>query len=117
MDVKTYLLLLIAIVLGVMAQLLLKQGMSRRPDFRLKDLAALTRDFPVLAGFSCFGISILLYLQALANLNLSVAYPTVSLGYVLVIIMSKVCFKEPISPTRWISVFIICAGVALVGLG
>jgi len=117
MDVQTYLLLLIAIVLGVMAQLLLKQGMSRRPDFRLNDLAALTRDFPVLAGFSCFGISILLYLQALANLNLSVAYPTVSLGYVLVIIMSKVCFKEPISPTRWISVFIICAGVALVGLG
>ena len=117
MDVQTYLLLLIAIVLGVMAQLLLKQGMSRRPNFRLKDLAILTRDFPVLAGFSCFGISILLYLQALANLNLSVAYPTVSLGYVLVIIMSKVCFKEPISPIRWIAVLIICAGVTLIGLG
>ncbi len=117
MDVQTYLLLLIAIVLGVMAQLLLKQGMSQRPNFRLKDLTLLTGNFPVLAGLSCFGISILLYLQALAKLNLSVAYPTVSLGYVLVIIMSKVCFKEPISPTRWISVFIICAGVALVGLG
>ncbi len=117
MDVQTYLLLLIAIVLGVMAQLQLKQGMSQRPNFRLKDLTLLTGNFPVLAGLSCFGISILLYLQALANLNLSVAYPTVSLGYVLVIIMSKVCFKEPISQTRWISVFIICAGVTLVGLG
>ncbi len=117
MDVKTYLLLLTAIVFAVVAQLLWKLGMSRRPNFRLKDLAALTGEFPVLAGFICFGISILLYLHALANLNLSVAYPTVSLGYVLVIIMSKVCFKEPISPTRWISVFIICAGVALVGLG
>ncbi len=117
MDVQTYLLLLIAIVFAVIAQLLWKLGMSRRPNFRLKDLTSLTGNFPVLAGFSCFGISILLYLQALSNLNLSVAYPTVSLGYVLVIIMSKVCFKEPISPTRWISVFIICAGVALVGLG
>ncbi len=117
MDVQTYLLLLIAIVFAVVAQLLWKQGMSRRPNFRLKDLAALTGEFPVLAGFSCFGISILLYLQALANLNLSVAYPTVSLGYVLVIVMSKVCFKESISPTRWISVFIICTGVILVGHG
>ena len=117
MNVQTYLLLLIAIVLGVMAQLLWKLGMSRRPNFRLNDLAALTRDFPVLAGLSWFGISILLYLQALANLNLSVAYPTVSLGYVLVIIMSKVCFKEAISPIRWIAVLIICAGVTLVGLG
>ncbi len=117
MDVQTYLLLLIAIVFAVMTQLLLKQGMLRRPSFRLKDLAALAGELPILAGFICLGISILLYLQALSNLNLSVAYPTVSLGYVLVIIMSKVCFKEPISPTRWISVFIICAGVALVGLG
>ncbi len=117
MDVQTYLLLLIAIVFAVMTQLLLKLGMSQRPNFRLKDLATLTGNFPVLAGFFCLGISILLYLQALSHLNLSVAYPTVSLGYVLVIIMSKVCFKEPISPTRWISVFIICAGVALVGLG
>ncbi len=117
MDVQTYLLLLIAIVFGVMAQLLWKLGMSRRPSFRLKELAALAGELPILAGFICLGISILLYLQALANLNLSVAYPAVSLGYVLVIIMSKVCFKEPISPTRWISVFIICAGVALVGLG
>jgi len=117
MDVQTYLLLLIAIVFAVMTQLLLKQGMSRRPNFRLKDLAALAGELPILAGFICLGISILLYLQALSNLNLSVAYPTVSLGYVLVIIMSKVWFKEPISSTRWISVFIICAGVALVGLG
>ena len=117
MDVQTYLLLLIAIVFAVMTQLLLKQGMLRRPNFRLKDLAALTGDFPVIGGFICLGISILLYLQALSNLNLSVAYPTVSLGYVLVIILSKVCFNEPISRFRWIAVFIICAGVTLVGLG
>ncbi len=117
MDVQTYLLLLSAIVFAVMTQLLLKQGMLRRPSFRLKDLTSLTGNFPVLGGFICLGISILLYVQALSKLNLSMAYPTVSLGYVLVIIMSKVCFKEPISPTRWISVFIICAGVTLVGLG
>jgi multidrug transporter EmrE-like cation transporter len=86
MDVQTYLLLLIAIVFAVVAQLLWKLGMSRRPNFRLKDLAALTGEFPVLGGFICLGISILLYLQALANLNLSVAYPTVSLGYVLVML-------------------------------
>jgi multidrug transporter EmrE-like cation transporter len=100
-----------------MTQLLLKQGMLRRPSFRLKDLTSLTGNFPVLGGFVCLGISILLYLQALSNLSLSVAYPTLSLGYVLVIIMSNVCFKEPITRFRWIAVLIICAGVTLVGLG
>jgi len=117
MDVKTYLLLLMAILLGVTGQLLLKFGMSRRPGFRFRDLATLTRDLPILAGFCCYSMATLLYLRALASLNLSVAFPTVSLGYVLVIIMSKVCFKEPISPMRWMAVLIICAGVTLVGLG
>ncbi len=117
MDVKAYLLLVMAIVLAVIGQLLLKLGMSRRPGFRLRDLTALARDLPVVSGFSCYAISTLFYLQALATLNLSLAYPTVSLGYVLVILMSKVCFKEPISPLRWIAVLIICAGVALVGVG
>ena len=68
-------------------------------------------------GFACYGIATLLYLKVLARLDLSLAYPTVSLGYVLVIVMSKVFFKERISPARWLGVVIICAGVAMVGLG
>ncbi len=117
MDMTAYLLLLIVIVMGVVGQLLLKYGMSRRPGFRLGDLAALTHDFPVVGGFCCYGISTLLYFKVLANLDLSLAYPTVSLGYVLVIVMSKVLFGEPVSPGRWAAVMIICTGVALVGLG
>jgi multidrug transporter EmrE-like cation transporter len=110
-------LLLIAVVLGVAGQLLLKLGMSRRPGFRLKDLAGLIQDYRIVAGFSCYAISTVLYLKALATLNLSLAYPTVSLGYVLVIIMSKACFKEPVAPIRWIGVLVISVGIALVGLG
>ena len=115
MYVKAYAMLLVAIMIGVVGQLLLKHGMSRRPSFRLRDLASLGRDFPIVAGFCCYGIATLLYLKVLARLDLSVAYPTVSLGYVLVIVMSKVFFKERISPARWLGVVIICAGVALVG--
>ncbi len=52
----------------------------------------------------------------LARLDLSVAYPTVSLGYVLVIVMSRVLFRERVSAARWVGVIIICTGVALVGV-
>ncbi len=117
MDLKAYFLLLIAIVIGVVGQLLLKHGMLRRPGFRLRDLAELAHDFSILGGFCCYGIATLLYLNVLASLNLSVAYPTVSLGYVLVIVMSRVLFKESVTATRWVAVVMICAGVALVGLG
>ncbi|MCI0591191.1 MAG: EamA family transporter [Gammaproteobacteria bacterium] len=117
MNGKAYALLLVAVLFGVIGQLLIKHGMSQRPGYRLGDFMVVTRDVPVVSGFCCYVISTLLYLKALGSLDLSLAYPTVSLGYVLVIVMSKVLFKERIIPTRWVAIIIICVGVALVGLG
>jgi multidrug transporter EmrE-like cation transporter len=104
-------------MLSVAGQLLLKYGMSRRPEFGLRDLTALVRDLYIIGGFACYGISVLLYFKVLASLDLSLAYPSVALGYVLVIVMSRMLFKESVSLTRWGAVAIICAGVVLVGLG
>jgi undecaprenyl phosphate-alpha-L-ara4N flippase subunit ArnE len=56
-------------------------------------------------------------MKVLATLQLSLAYPMVSLGYVLVVLASRVLLKEPVSLARWAAVTLICAGVALVGLG
>jgi multidrug transporter EmrE-like cation transporter len=117
MGLNPYLVLLTAILVGVAGQLLLKFGMARQPGFRLGQSTGLVRNLPVVTGFGCYGISTLLYFHVLAKLDLSVAYPTVSLGYVLVIIMSRILFKEAVSPKRWMAVTIICMGVVLVGLG
>ena len=117
MHGKAYGVLLVAILIGVVGQLLLKHGMTRQPGFRFGEIGALIRNLPVMGGFGCYCLSTVLYLSVLARLELSLAYPTVSLGYVLVIILSKVLFKEPVSPTRWLAAGIICLGVVLVGLG
>lgn len=117
LDIPAYSTLLLGIAIGVVGQLLLKHGMSRQPGFRLGDFAQLRRNIPVLMGFLCYALSTLLYLGVLARLELSLAYPTVSLGYVLVIILSRVIFKEHVTPTRWLAAGVICLGVALVGLG
>src|SRR5439155_20662523 len=107
----------LAIIFGVVGQFMLKHGMWRRPYFRLVDIALLTHNLLVMRGFCCYELSTVLYLSVLARLVLSLAYPTVSLGYVLVIIMSRAVFKEPVSPTRWLAAGIICLGVILVGIG
>ncbi len=117
MDIQAYSMLLGGILIGVLGQLLLKYGMAQQPGFRLSDVGLLFRNGAVMSGFGCYGLSTLIYLSVLARLELSLAYPTVSLGYVLVIIMSRVVFKEPISGTRWLAAGIICFGVVCVGLG
>ena len=96
-------------------ELSLKYGMSQRPDFRVKELLSLATNLPVVAGFMAYGLSTLLYFKVLVSLDFSLAYPTVSLGYVLVVLFSKIFFNEPVSKARWAAVFVICLGVALVG--
>lgn len=117
MNLVTFLLLFAAIGLGVAGQLLLKHGMAKRPNIGLSELRQIAFDIHVVGGFSSYGISVLLYFKVLEVLDLSVAYPTVSLGYVLIILLSRILFKEIVTPTRWAAVVIICAGVVLVGLG
>lgn len=111
-----YALLLGSILLGIAGQLLLKYGMSQQQGFKIAELLSLVKNLPVVSGFICYGVSILMYFKVLANLDLSLAYPTISLGYVMVVLLSKMLFKEPVSSARWLAVFFICAGVVLVGI-
>jgi multidrug transporter EmrE-like cation transporter len=110
-------LLLVSIISAVAGQLLLKQGMSRHKSFSLAELLILGRDPFIVGGFFCYGSSLLTYFKVLESLPLSFAYPTISLGYAFVVIMSRAIFKEPISSTRWLAVALICVGVVLVGIG
>lgn len=114
---SAYLFLVLSIGLAVVGQLSLKVGMSRRRNFRLADAIGLVRDWNVVAGFGCYGVSLVLYLKVLETLALSLAYPTLSLGYAIIVLASGRYLKERISLWRWVAVSFICIGVALVGLG
>ncbi|MGB9593865.1 MAG: EamA family transporter [Anaerolineae bacterium] len=39
----------------------------------------------------------------------------VGLGYVIVVFLSWLILKEPVSPARWIGVLLICGGAFLIG--
>jgi multidrug transporter EmrE-like cation transporter len=117
MEYSAYGLLLIAILFGAVGQIFLKSGMNGRPGFQIRNLWSLILDVKIVGGFLSYGVSTLLYLRSLADLDLSLAYPTVSLGYVMILLLSRKFFNEPVNSTRWIAVFIICLGISLVGLG
>jgi multidrug transporter EmrE-like cation transporter len=116
-SMQAYALLLVGILFGVTGQLLLKSSMAKQPHFRLTQIVGVARNWAVVVGFCCYGASTFLYLHVLGTLDLSVAYPTVSLAYVLVIFMSRLVFNERVSLTRWVAVSIIAVGVAFVHVG
>ena len=108
----------ISVLLSAVAQILLKQGLSNVQKRNPKGLFALglaivSQWLIWLWGF-CFVAAMGLWLVGLQKLDLSYAYPLVSVGYVLVTLLSAVFFHERVDRHRWLAVAVICLGVTLI---
>ncbi len=66
--------------------------------------------FFLLAFFSC-------YMSALSWADLTYVLPATSLAYVLVALVGRFRLHEAISPTRWLGIALIAAGVGFVAAG
>lgn len=118
---KNFLLIFVSVLIAVIAQLCMKHGIHKAHLFpRLGEISsvysyfisALSNPF-VLSGFLLYGLSSLFWLLVLGRVDLSYAYPLVSMGYVLAVFFSWILFKEQVSALRFIGLAVICAGVAL----
>ena len=67
------------------------------------------------AGLGCTGLAAVLWLAVLSRLELSLAYPLLSLSYVLMLFAAHWLYREPIGWARLLGVALICCGVALLG--
>ena len=117
---KNFLLILTCVVLGVCGQLLLKHGMSSDPDKVdrvVEIIPRLTKAFlspVVLAGFALYFLSAALWLIVLTRNELSYAYPMLSMGYVLVVFLSRMLFHEAVTGTRILGTLVVVFGVYLI---
>ena len=118
---QTVLMVLVPVLIGVVGQILLKKGMSEVGQF---DFGAISQILPqfiraflnpyVFMGFVFYFLSSLFWMIVLSKVQLSVAYPMLSLGYVFVLIASWFLFKEPVTVIRWLGVLVIMLGVTLI---
>lgn len=115
---KTMALLLIAIVLGVTGQVLLKQGVgSDHPINGLNNaIVGLILKPMVILGFLCYGLSSVFWLIVLSRTELSYAYPMVAFGYVIVFFLSWWLFHDKVTWARVVGLALICGGVVVVAL-
>ncbi len=70
-------------------------------------------NFNLLFGLFLYGVSTLFYIIALQKIPLSIAYPTISVGYIFILIISAVIFKEKITVYQVCGVLLIMLGVGL----
>lgn len=117
---STFALLLVAICLTVTGELLLKTGMNRHGELNvslstLVPTAVKLFTSPwVVGGFVFVFSGALFWLAVLSRWNLSVAYPMLSISYIIGIAASVFILKEKVGPFQLLGVLVIIVGVFLV---
>jgi len=105
------------IAFTVYGQLVLKWRLSHKgalPAEFAGKLVFLFRAFIdpyVLSGFASAFIASFFWMAAVSKFEISVAYPFMSLAFVLVLLFSVLLFQEPITIGKVVGMGLICAGI------
>lgn len=120
MTTPAFVLIIIGVLLNAAAQLLLKAGTNAvgQVAFDPRGLAAaaprLALEPHILGGLVCYAISVVVWILALSRTEVSVAYPMLSIGYIVNALAAWYLFAEPLTPTRIAGIVAICIGVVLI---
>jgi multidrug transporter EmrE-like cation transporter len=112
-------LILTGVTLNALAQLLLKMGVNSVGHFEFTRASVLPvglqllTQWPILGGLACYAISVMVWILGLSRVEVSVAYPMLSLGYVLNAIGAWYWLGESLSAQRLIAIGVIMVGVVL----
>jgi drug/metabolite transporter (DMT)-like permease len=119
MKITDFLFVLAGVLLNAAAQLMLKAGASAvGPIHGLDNLrqVAMTLAFHpgVIGGLFCYVLSVGLWIVALSRVDVSMAYPMLSIGYVVNALLAAALLGEVISLQRWVGMAVILIGVAMI---
>ncbi len=120
MNVISFSLLMLGVFLNALAQLLLKAGTNAVGHFEF-DAGnivpvgmKLAFEPHIMGGMACYVVSLVVWIMALSRVEVSIAYPMLSIGYVLNAVAAWYLFGEAVSMTRLAGIGIIIVGVYVV---
>jgi multidrug transporter EmrE-like cation transporter len=116
----TFSLVLVAVLINAAAQLLLKAGTNRIGEFafaldNLVPVSAKVATSPhILGGIACYVVSVVIWILALSRVPVSVAYPMLSIGYIVNAVAAWALFGESVTAQKLVGIAFIIVGVWLV---
>lgn len=115
-----FMLIICGVLLNTIAQLCLKAGMTQIGHFEFSLANAVPIgmkvivNFPIIGGLCLYVASVVVWLLVLSRVQVSFAYPMLSIGYIVNALAAYYLFGEPLSSIRVLGIFVIIAGVYLV---
>ncbi len=113
-------LVLTGVVLNAVAQTLLKHGTNRLGPVGFSLSQALPvglrvlSDWPFLLGLACYAVSLVVWIAALTRVPVTVAYPMLSIGYIINALIARFWLGETMGLNGWLGIAFIVLGVTLI---
>ena len=120
MTALSFLLVLAGVLLNAAAQLLLKAGTNAvgHFEFSAQNIVPvgmkLAFEPHILGGLGCYVVSVVVWIMALSRVEVSIAYPMLSIGYVVNALAAWYLFGESLTAQKLVGITFIVAGVFLV---
>ncbi len=118
MNANTFGFILTGITLNAVAQLLLKAGTKAvgaihlTPENWFSIGLKLATQWPIIGGLSCYVLSVVVWIIGLSRVDVTIAYPLLSLGYILNAVGAWYFLGETMSLQRMLAIGVILIGVA-----
>lgn len=119
MSITTFGFILTGILLNAVAQLLLKAGTNAVGAIHLTAQnwfstgIKLATQLPILGGLACYVVSVGVWIIGLSRVDVTIAYPLLSIGYIVNAIGAWYFLGEAVSAPRLLAIAIIIIGVIL----
>jgi multidrug transporter EmrE-like cation transporter len=120
LNITTFLLILTGVLLNAAAQLLLKAGTTRIGSFEFSVAnmlpigTQLALQPHILGGLACYVVSVVIWIMALSRVEVSIAYPMLSIGYIVNAVAAYYLFGESLGAQKLLGIGFIVIGVWLV---
>ena len=120
MTPLSFALILTGVLLNAAAQLLLKAGTNAvgHFEFHVDNILPvglkLAFEPHIMAGMACYAVSLVVWIMALSRAPVSIAYPMLSIGYVINAFVAYLWFGEALASQKLLGIGFIVVGVYLV---
>jgi len=119
MNAVSFSLILTGVLLNAAAQILMKMGTNAVGHFEFSTANILpigwklATEWHIITALFCYAFSVVVWILALSRVQVSIAYPMLSLGYVAVAFITWWLFNEPLTATKLAGIGVIILGVVI----
>jgi drug/metabolite transporter (DMT)-like permease len=120
MNLSTFAFIISGVLLNAVAQVLLKAGTNALGGAihltvgnAFETFVRVVTQLPILGGLACYALSLVVWIMGLSRTDVTIAYPMLSLGYVVAAVGAWLFLGEAVSPQRLLAIGVIMVGVVL----